>query len=42
MLGEKRAGAPTRPATASLQTILNCGDHEHADGLATIYENEKN
>jgi imidazolonepropionase-like amidohydrolase len=42
MLGDKRAGAPTRPATASLQTILNCGDHEHADGLATIYENEKN
>jgi imidazolonepropionase-like amidohydrolase len=42
MLGEKRAGAPTRPATASLQTILNCGDHEHADALATIYENEKN
>jgi len=42
MLGEKRAGAPTRPATASLQTILNCGDHEHADVLATIYENEKN
>ncbi len=42
MLGEKKAGAPTRPATASLQTILNCGDHEHADGMATIYENEKN
>ena len=42
MLGDKKAGAPTRPATASLQTILNCGDHEHADGIATIYENEKN
>jgi imidazolonepropionase-like amidohydrolase len=42
MLGDKKAGAPTRPATASLQTILNCGDHEHEDGIATIYENEKN
>jgi adenine deaminase len=42
MLGDKKAGAPTRPATASLQTILNCGDHEHADEMATIYENEKN
>jgi imidazolonepropionase-like amidohydrolase len=42
MLGDKKAGAPTRPATASLQTILNCGDHEHDDLMATIYENEKN
>ena len=42
MLGDKKAGAPTRPATASLQTILNCGDHEHNDLMATIYENEKN
>jgi imidazolonepropionase-like amidohydrolase len=42
MLGDKKAGAPTRPATASLQTILNCGDHEHEDGVATIYETEKN
>jgi imidazolonepropionase-like amidohydrolase len=42
MLGDKKAGAPTRPATASLQTILNCGDHNHEDGIATIYETEKN
>jgi imidazolonepropionase-like amidohydrolase len=42
MLGEKKAGAPTRAATASLQTILNCGDHEHENEMATIYENEKN
>ena len=42
MVGEKKAGAPTRAAAASLQTILNCGDHEHTDGIATIYENEKN
>ena len=42
MLGDKRAGAPTRPATASVQTLLHCGDHNHIDDLATIYENEKN
>ncbi len=42
MLGDKRAGAPTRPAMASIQTILSCGDHEHEDGIATIYETEKN
>jgi len=42
MIGEKKAGGPTKPATASLQTILNCGDHDHADGIVTIYETEKN
>jgi imidazolonepropionase-like amidohydrolase len=42
MLGEKRAGAPTRPATPSYQTILSCGDHDHEDHLATIYESNNN
>jgi imidazolonepropionase-like amidohydrolase len=42
MLGEKRAGAPMRPATPSYQTILSCGDHDHEDHLATIYESNKN
>jgi adenine deaminase len=42
MIGEKKAGSPTKPATASMQTILNCGDHDHADGIVTIYETEKN
>ena len=42
MLGDKKSGAPTRPATASLQTILHCADHDHEDGIATIYETEKN
>ncbi len=42
MLGEKRAGAPTRPATPSYQTILSCGDHDHEDHLATIYESQNN
>ena len=42
MLGDKKSGAPTRPATASLQTILSCADHEHEDGITTIYETAKN
>ena len=42
MLGEKKAGAPTRPAAASIQTLLQCSDHDHGDEMATIYENEKN
>ena len=42
MLGEKRAGAPVRPAMPSYQTILSCGDHDHEDHLATIYESNKN
>jgi len=42
MLGEKRAGAPMRPATPSYQTILSCGDHDHEDHLATIYESNNN
>ncbi len=42
MLGEKKAGAPTKPATPSYQTILQCGDHEHEDHLATIYESQNN
>lgn len=42
MLGEKKAGMPTRPATPSYQTILSCGDHDHEDHLATIYESQNN
>ncbi|MFM1828230.1 MAG: hypothetical protein RL624_471, partial [Bacteroidota bacterium] len=42
MLGEKRAGMPTRPGTPSYQTILSCGDHDHEDHLATIYESQNN
>lgn len=36
MLGEKRSGAPTRPAEPSWQVILSCGDHDHHDGLITV------
>jgi len=36
MLGEKRSGAPTRPAEPSWQVILSCGDHAHHDGLITV------
>ena len=41
MLGDKKMGAPTKPATPSYQVLLSCGDHDHEDGLATIYENQK-
>ncbi len=42
MLGEKRSGAPVRPAEPSWQYILSCGDHDHHDGLFTfdVQENE--
>jgi cytosine/adenosine deaminase-related metal-dependent hydrolase len=42
MLGDKRAGMPTRPATPTTQILLECGDHEHNEGLNTIYESQKN
>jgi imidazolonepropionase-like amidohydrolase len=42
MLGDKRAGMPMRAATPSFQVLLTCGDHEHEDHMATIYENENN
>jgi imidazolonepropionase-like amidohydrolase len=41
MLGDKKNGAPMRPATPSLQTILTCGDHTHEDEMVTIYETTK-
>ncbi len=42
MLGEKRSGAPVRPAEPSWQYILSCGDHDHHNGLYTfdVQENE--
>ncbi len=42
MLGEKRAGRPTRPAMPTTQILLECGDHDHMEGLNTIYETQKN
>ena len=41
MLGDKRAGMPTRPATPTTQILLECGDHDHNEGLNTIYETQK-
>jgi len=41
MLGEKKAGGATRPAMPSYQVLLNCGDHDHADEMVTIYETQK-
>lgn len=42
LLGEKRAGMPMGRPMPSFQTILTCGDHEHEDHMATIYENQNN
>ena len=42
MLGDKRAGMPTRPATPTTQILLECGDHDHNEDLNTIYESQKN
>ena len=42
MLGDKRSGMPTRGALPSFQILLTCGDHEHEDHMATIYENQNN
>ncbi len=36
MLGEKKSGAATAPATPSFQVLLSCGDHAHHDGLITV------
>jgi imidazolonepropionase-like amidohydrolase len=41
MLGEKRAGGPTRAAMPSYQVLLTCGDHDHEDEMVTIYETQK-
>jgi adenine deaminase len=41
MLGEKKAGGPTRPAMPSYQVLLTCGDHDHEDEMVTIYETQK-
>ncbi len=42
MLGDKKAGMPTRPAMPTTQILLECGDHDHNEGLNTIYESQKN
>ncbi len=36
MMGEKKSGAPTRPAEPSVQVLQNCGDHEHGERLNII------
>ena len=42
ILGDKKAGMPTRPAMPTTQILLECGDHDHNEGLNTIYESQKN
>jgi imidazolonepropionase-like amidohydrolase len=41
MLGDKKAGAPTRPATPSAQLLLQCADHADTEDV-NILDNEKN
>ena len=41
MLGDKRAGAPTKPATPSAQLLLQCADHAEVED-ENILTNEKN
>jgi imidazolonepropionase-like amidohydrolase len=41
MLGDKKAGAPTRPATPSAQLLLQCADHADTEE-ENILDNEKN
>ena len=36
LIGEKRTGTSMAPATPSFHVELDCGDHEHHDGLLTI------
>jgi imidazolonepropionase-like amidohydrolase len=40
MIGEKRAGAPVRPAEPSYRILQNCGEHEHDHGMLTINSTE--
>jgi len=42
LLAEKRSGTPMRPAEPSFHVELNCGDHEHHDGLLTIDGDDEN
>lgn len=36
MLGEKKNGAPVRPAEPSMQLMHSCSDHDHSHGLLII------
>jgi imidazolonepropionase-like amidohydrolase len=38
--GEKRSGAPTRPAEPSYQILLSCGDHDQHGGLITLDQDD--
>jgi imidazolonepropionase-like amidohydrolase len=38
MIGDKRMGNPTMPATPSWQVVLGCGESHHHNGLITLDE----
>lgn len=40
MIGEKKAGAPTAPARASMEIMHTCSDHAHSHGLLVIDADE--
>ena len=40
MMGDKKSGAPTRPAEPSMHVTQNCGDHEHIEKLNSIEAGE--
>ena len=41
MIGEKKSGAPVRPAEPSYQVMFSCSDHYHDHGLLVIDAEEE-
>lgn len=42
LLGEKKSGVAVQPAQPSITVLLNCGDHEHKNGLVTVEDDGSN
>lgn len=42
MIGDKKGGAPVRPAEPSVQVLLSCGDHGQQDALTTGSSDDNN
>lgn len=42
MIGEKKSGAPTAPARASMEIMHTCSDHAHSHGLLVVDADEIN
>jgi hypothetical protein len=39
MLNEKKGGGPTGPASASMEIMHSCSDHNHKHGLLVVDAN---